>query len=86
VIVDKFNPNLVLVDTNKLKPYQFIEESTLLPILVKSSDLLPKFCNLFMKETIEMNTSDLLMKELIEMELDIPITIYNVSPNTMKLS
>jgi hypothetical protein len=26
------------------------------------------------------------MKELIEMELDIPITIYNVSPNTMKLS
>jgi hypothetical protein len=65
VIVYKFNPNLILVDTNKLKPYQFVENSTLQPILIKPSDLLPKkpietnkFCNLFTKEIVEMNTSE----------------------------
>jgi hypothetical protein len=86
VIINKFNPNLVLVNINKLKPYQFVEDSTLQPILVKPNDLLPKelvetnkFCNLFIKETIKMNTNDLLMKELIEVEPNIPITIYITS-------
>jgi hypothetical protein len=29
VIIDKFNPNPVLINTNKLKPYRFIEDQTL---------------------------------------------------------
>ncbi len=38
--IDKLNPNLVLVNINKLKPYRFMEDHTLQPILVKLSDLL----------------------------------------------
>lgn len=93
VTIDKFNPSLLLVDINKLKLYWFVEDSTLQRIFVKPNDLLPKelletnkFCNLFTKEIVEMNTNDLLMKELVEMELDIPITIYTTSPNAMKSS
>jgi hypothetical protein len=37
--MDKFNPNLVLVNINKLKPYRFIEDKTLQPILAKPSVL-----------------------------------------------
>jgi len=40
VTIDKFNPNLVLVNTNKLKPCRFIEDQTLQPILVKPNDFL----------------------------------------------
>jgi len=29
VIIDKFDPNLVLININKLKPYMFIENKTL---------------------------------------------------------
>jgi hypothetical protein len=39
VIIDKFDPNPVLVNINKLKPYKFIEDRTLQPILAKLSDL-----------------------------------------------
>ncbi len=39
VTIDKFDPNLVLDNINKLKPYRFIENRTLQPILVKPSDL-----------------------------------------------
>jgi hypothetical protein len=39
VIVDKFDPNLVLVNINKLKPYKFIEDRTLQPVLTKLNDL-----------------------------------------------
>ncbi len=40
VIIDKFDPNLVLVNINKLKPYMFIEDKTLQLVLIKLNDLL----------------------------------------------
>jgi hypothetical protein len=39
VPIDKFDPNLVLVNINKLKPYMFIEGRTLQLVLAKPSDL-----------------------------------------------
>jgi hypothetical protein len=39
VTIDKFDPNLVLVNINKLKPYMFIENRTLQLVLVKPSDM-----------------------------------------------
>ncbi len=41
VTIGKFDPNLVLVNINKLKPYRFVEDRTFQPILAKPSDLLP---------------------------------------------
>jgi len=40
--VNKFDPNPVLVNINKLKPYRFMEDQTLQPILTKPNDFLPK--------------------------------------------
>jgi hypothetical protein len=42
VTIDKFDPNLVLVNINKLKPYRFVEDQTFQHVLVKPSDFLPK--------------------------------------------
>jgi len=42
VTIDKIDPNPILVNINKLKPYRFVEDYTLQPILAKPSDLLPK--------------------------------------------
>jgi hypothetical protein len=39
VTIDKFDPNLVLVNINKLKPYRFINDSTLQLVLVNPNDL-----------------------------------------------
>jgi hypothetical protein len=39
VTIDKFDPNLVLVNINKLKSYKFIEDKTLQAVLVKPNDL-----------------------------------------------
>jgi len=39
ITIDKFDPNPVLVNINKLKPYMFIENKTLQHVLVKPSDL-----------------------------------------------
>jgi hypothetical protein len=39
VTIDKFDPYPVLVNINKLKPYEFIEDITLQPILANPSDL-----------------------------------------------
>jgi hypothetical protein len=39
VIIDKFDPNPILVNINKLKPYMFIEDKTLQLVLAKPSDL-----------------------------------------------
>jgi hypothetical protein len=36
---DGLDPNLVLVNINKLKSYRFIEDRTLQPVLVEPSDL-----------------------------------------------
>jgi hypothetical protein len=40
VTIDKFDPNLILININKLKPYRFIEDQTLQPILAKPNDFL----------------------------------------------
>jgi hypothetical protein len=39
VTIDKFDPNPILVNINKLKPYKFIEDITLQPILTNPSDM-----------------------------------------------
>jgi hypothetical protein len=38
--IDKFDPNLVLVNINKLKPYRFTEDQTFQLVLVELSDFL----------------------------------------------
>jgi hypothetical protein len=62
VTINKFNPNLVLVNINKLKPYRFMEDHILQPILVKLIDLLLKkpsetnhFGNMFINFKINLN-------------------------------
>jgi len=40
VTIDKFDSNLILVNINKLKPYKFVEDQTLQPILVKFNEFL----------------------------------------------
>jgi hypothetical protein len=62
VIIDKFDPNPVLVNINKIKSYWFVEDNTLKPIIVNPSDL-------FIKEPIEEKIDDLLTKKSIEKEL-----------------
>jgi hypothetical protein len=42
LIIDKFDPNSVLVNIDKLKPYRFIEDETFQPILAKPNDFLLK--------------------------------------------
>jgi hypothetical protein len=37
--IDKFDPNPMLVNINKLKPYKFIEDKILQVVLVKPNDL-----------------------------------------------
>jgi hypothetical protein len=37
--IDKFDPNPILVNINKLKPYRFIEDIILQPILANLSDV-----------------------------------------------
>jgi hypothetical protein len=74
VTSDKFDPNPILVNINKLKPYRFVEDHTFQPILAKLSDFLLEesveathFDNLFIKQPIELTHSDnLLNEELIE--------------------
>jgi hypothetical protein len=39
--MDKFDPNPVLINSNKLKPYRFVKDHTFQLVLVKSNDLLP---------------------------------------------
>ncbi len=39
ITIGKFDPNQVLVNINKLKPYKFIEDITLQLVLIKPSDL-----------------------------------------------
>ncbi len=40
--IDKFDPNLILVNINKLKPYRFVEDQTFQPVLTKPNDFLLK--------------------------------------------
>jgi hypothetical protein len=56
--IDKFDLNLILVNINKLKPYQFVKDNTLQHVLVKLNDMLPKElveidqpCNPFIRRT-----------------------------------
>jgi hypothetical protein len=38
--IDKFDPNSVLININKLKPYKFTEDQTFQLVLVELSDFL----------------------------------------------
>jgi hypothetical protein len=40
VINDKFDPNPILININKLKPYRFVEDQNFQHVLVKPSDFL----------------------------------------------
>jgi len=40
VTIDKFDPNPMLVNINKLKPCKFIKYTTLQPLLAKPNDLI----------------------------------------------
>jgi hypothetical protein len=40
VTIDKFDPNPILVNINKLKPYRFFKDRTLRSILANFSDLI----------------------------------------------
>jgi len=40
ITIDKFDPNPILVNINKLKPYMFFEDKTLQPVLAYPSDLI----------------------------------------------
>jgi hypothetical protein len=42
MIIDKFDPNPLLVVMNKLKPYRFIEDQTFQCVLAKPSDFFIK--------------------------------------------
>jgi hypothetical protein len=81
VRINKFDPNIILVNINKLKPYWFVENSTLQPILAKTNDLLleepieiGRPHNMFTNELVEKDTNDLLVKELVGEKLDVLIT------------
>ncbi len=59
--IDKFDPNPILANINKLKSYRFVEDHTFQPILTKPSDFLSKepmeathFDNLFIKQPINL--------------------------------
>ncbi len=40
--IDKFDPNLIIININKLKPYLFIDDRTLQHIFVNLNDLATK--------------------------------------------
>ncbi len=42
MIIDKFDPNPILVNINKLKPYRFVEGHTFQLVLAKPNDFLSK--------------------------------------------
>ncbi len=42
MIIDKFDPNLVLININKLKFHRFIEDQTLQPVLANLNDFSSK--------------------------------------------
>ncbi len=77
VTIDKFDPNPILVNINKLKPYKFTQGHTFQPILAKLNDLLPEelvetnqFGNLFIKELVETNYfGNLFIKERIDLHI-----------------
>ncbi len=73
VTIDKFDPNPILVNINKLKPYTFLKDHTFQPILVKPNVLLLEepvetnhYGNLFTKESVETNHfGNLFVEDLI---------------------
>jgi hypothetical protein len=73
--IDKFDPNPILVNINKLKPYRFVEDQTFQPILARPSDFLPEkmvktnhFGNMFTKELVETNhSSNVFIEELVKL-------------------
>jgi hypothetical protein len=74
VTIDKFDPNLILVNNSKLKLYIYMEGHTLQPIIAKHNDyLLEKpletthFHNLFIKQPFEtIHFCNMFIKEPVE--------------------
>ncbi len=72
--IDKFDPNLVLVNINKLKLYRCVKDHIFQPVIAKLNDLLSKesvetnhYNNMFTKELIEVNHfNDLFIEGLVE--------------------
>jgi hypothetical protein len=68
--IDKFDPNPILVNINKLKIYRFVEDHTFQHVLAKHSDLISEgpvetiyFGNMFIEELTEINPYDNLFVE-----------------------
>jgi uncharacterized circularly permuted ATP-grasp superfamily protein len=75
VTIDKFDLNLVLININKMKPYWFVEDSMLQPILTNLSDMLTK-------ELVEkQETNHMLDKELVEEEH----VLFTTQPNNVSI-
>jgi hypothetical protein len=62
VIIDKFDPNLILININKLRTYRFVEDHTLQPLLINLSDFVSKesvevthFDNMFNEKPVGTN-------------------------------
>jgi len=74
MIIDKFDPNLILVNI-KLKPYTFAEDHTFQPILTKPSEFLLEelveaahFDNLFNEELVGTNhSSNMFVEKLVQL-------------------
>ncbi len=69
MIIDKFDPNLVVL-INKLKPYRFVKDHTFQLILIKPSDILLEELvgtthsnKIFIEEPIEVTYFDNLFNE-----------------------
>jgi hypothetical protein len=77
VIINKFDPNLILVNINKLKPYRFVEDHTFQPILVKPNVFLSEesveathFDNLLYEELVVTNHfNNLFIEELVQLNI-----------------
>ncbi len=76
VTIDKFDPNLVSININKMKLYWFLEDSTFQPILTNPSDMLTK-------ELVEkQETNHMLDKELVKEEY---VVFFTTQPNDVSI-
>jgi hypothetical protein len=79
--IDKFYPNPILININKLKPYKFVEDHIFQHVMVKPNDSLPKelvetnyYGDLFIKKPIESHTKNMGVNKPVEKRIN-----YNLS-------
>jgi hypothetical protein len=88
--IDKFDPNLILVSINKLKPCRFVEDHTFQLVLTKPNDFISEelveiiyFGNLFIEELVETNHyGNLFTKELVKFHIRGLIVINLIEKRT----